>query len=105
METTLTISYSIDIVSPVESEIVRVVSLSTTEITDITGFKNLILKNTLTCCRIYPNRFQSLKWYRMRFETNNRRKKGTEQDQTALVCKLILLYTLCEVILWSHTAK
>ena len=38
-ETTLTISDSIEAGSPVETEIVRVVSLSTTEITEITRFK------------------------------------------------------------------
>ena len=38
-ETTLTISGSIETVSPVESERVRVVSLSSTEITEITRFQ------------------------------------------------------------------
>ena len=38
-ETTLTVSDSVKTVSPVKSEIVRVVSLSTTEITETTRFK------------------------------------------------------------------
>ena len=38
-ETTLTTSDSIETGSPIETEIVRVVSLSTTEITEITRFK------------------------------------------------------------------
>ena len=38
-ETTLTISYSIETGSQVETEKVRVVSLSSTEITEITWFK------------------------------------------------------------------
>ena len=38
-ETTLTITDSIETGSPLVSEIVRVVSLSTTEITEITGFR------------------------------------------------------------------
>ena len=38
-ETTLTISDSIETVSPVESEIMRVVSLSTTKMPEITRFK------------------------------------------------------------------
>ena len=37
-ETTFTISDSIEIASPVEYEIARVISLCTTEITEITGF-------------------------------------------------------------------
>ena len=42
-ETSLTVSDSIETGSPVESEIVRVVSLSTTEITEITRSKKTIL--------------------------------------------------------------
>ena len=41
-ETTLTISDFMVTDSPVESEIVRVVSLSTTEITEITRFNSLL---------------------------------------------------------------
>ena len=42
METTLTISESIDTGSVIEIEIVRVVSLSATEVTEITRFKEKI---------------------------------------------------------------
>ena len=42
-ETTLTISDSTDAVSSVESEIMRIVSLNTTEITEITRFKKPIV--------------------------------------------------------------
>ena len=44
-ETTLTISDSIETASPVEIKIVRVVSPSTTEITDLTRFKNQSVEN------------------------------------------------------------
>ena len=40
-ETTFSISYSIEIGRPVETETVRVVSLCTTEITEITRFKKI----------------------------------------------------------------
>ena len=43
-ETTLTFSYSIETGSPVETEIVRVVSLSTTEIIEITRFVKPIFR-------------------------------------------------------------
>ena len=43
-ETTLTISDSVETGSPVESEIVRVVSLRTAELTEITRFKNPIIR-------------------------------------------------------------
>ena len=43
-ETTLTVSDSIETGSPVETEKVRVISLSTTEITEITRFKKPIFR-------------------------------------------------------------
>ena len=44
METTLTILDSIEAGSPVECEIVRVVSLSTMEVTEMTQFTKLIFR-------------------------------------------------------------
>ena len=54
-KTTLTISDSIEIVSPVEFKIVRVVSLSTTEITEVTLFGKKYLQRPDTLMWNQPN--------------------------------------------------
>ena len=88
-ETTLTISDSIETGSPVETKIVRVVSLKTTEIIEITRLKE---KNTTGL-------------HGSNTLNNDKEAEGAEQDQNARMYGLILLYTLLKINPWSRTAE
>ena len=57
---------------------------------------------------ICTNGFRLIRWYRMKIpftETCCITAKSAEQDQTAHMCSLILLHTLCNINSRSRTAE